>query len=247
MNLPFTRMSDDDSMGKKSRRPSRRNRNTLGAPRSGLTVTVGASPRMKSSGQPSLDNELRLLRSSLLYADHVDLVAPSAAWLGTFSPLLEIDPGDSMSVIADLPSDTLQRLGVEGVTFREFRRALRSLAAKPDRDPQRIEGEKLWRPAIAELRQQAEEVFDSAEARELEMALGTGSVTMISDGTRLEDNTEQQVTWFRDRLTQALKDPSSTVLLDQVTTDFLRESGEYANGLPLWQIADSAGQPWEPA
>ncbi|WP_197533146.1 hypothetical protein [Paenarthrobacter aurescens] len=167
----------------------------------------------------------------------MDLVAPSAAWLGTFSPLLEMNPGDPMSVIADLPSDTLQRLGVEDVTLREFRRALRNLAGKPDGDPQRLEGEKLWRPAITKLRQQAEEVFDSAEARELEMALGTGSVTMISDGTRLEDNTEQQVAWFRDRLTLALRDPSSTVLLDQVTTDFLRESEEYVNGLPA--VADS--------
>lgn len=224
-------------MGKKSRRPSRRNRNTLEPPRSGLTVTVGASPRMKSSGQPSLYGELRLLRSSLLYADHVDLVAPSAAWMRTFSPLLNVDPGDPWLTVANLPPETLQRLGVEDVTLRDFRRAMRKLGARPDDDPQRLEGEALWRPAIVKLNQQAVEVFDSAEGSELNMALETGSVTLISDGTRFEESIAQQVNWFRERLIKALVDPNSTVLLDEVTTEFLREAGGYADGLPA--VADN--------
>lgn len=191
---------------------------------------------MKSSGQPSLYDELRLLRSSLLYADHMDLVAPSAAWIRTFSPLLDTDPDDPLLTVANLPSETLQRLGVKEVTPQEFRRALRKLAARPDNDPQRLEGEALWRPAIVDFRQQAAEVLHSAEGLELNMALEAGAVTLISDGTRFEDSTAQQVTWFRERLTQALADPSSTVLLDQVTTEFLREAGGYADGLPA--VAD---------
>lgn len=225
-------MRDDDSMGKKSRRPSRRNRHALESNSFGLTVTVGASPRVKSSGQPALDNELRLLRSSLLYADHVNLIAPSAAWMRTFSPLLDTDPEDPLRTIADLPAVTLERLGVEAVTPQQFSAAMRALGARPNDDPLRQQAEALWRPAIMSFRQQAVEVFDSHEALELDMALDAGFVTLISDGSRLEDSTAEQVKWFRDRLTQALADSSSSVLLDEVTTEFLREAGGYADGLP---------------
>jgi uncharacterized membrane protein len=37
---------------------------------------------------------------------------------------------------------------------------------------------------------QAEEVFDSAEAVQLDMAVDTGAVIVISDGTRFEDPTD---------------------------------------------------------
>ena len=172
------------------------------------------------------------MRSSLLYADHVNLVAPSAAWLNTFSPLLDLDSDDPWLSVASLPSETLHRIGVEEVTFRDFRRAMRKLADRPYDDPQRLEGERLWRPALVKAKQQAVEVFDSAEVTELGAALATGSVSMISDGTRLEESTEQQIRWFRDRLIQALADPNSSVLLDQATTKYLRDEGEYVDGLP---------------
>ena len=64
------------------------------------------------------------------------------------------------------------------------------------------------------------------------MALEADSVRMISDGTRFEDGTDQQITWFRDRLVKALSDPASHVLLDDVTTTFLHDSGYYPDGRP---------------
>src|SRR5699024_10238008 len=112
---------------------------------------------------------------------------------------------------------------VTEVPTREFRRALRNIAAKPASNPLRLEAEALWRPAILELREQVAKVLQTAEGLELNMALETGSVTLISDGTRFEDSIDQQIKWFRDRLTQALAAPSTTVLLDQVSSEFLRE------------------------
>lgn len=200
--------------------------------RAGLTVTVGVAPQVKTSGQPSLKNELRLLRSSLLYADHVDLVAPSAAWMRDFWPLRDIDLDDPWTTIAALPTETLQRLGVEGVTPRDFRRAMRKLGARPVSDPERVEGERQWQEAIPQMKKQADEVFDSVESVQLDMALDAGVVTMISDGTRLEDPIDRQISWYRDRLSKALADPSSHILLDETTTEFLREAEVYADGLP---------------
>lgn len=218
-------------MGKQSRRASRRKRHEPNAGRKGLTITVGVTPQMKPNGQPSLEGELRLLRSSLLYADHVDLVAPSAAWMRDFRPLRDVDPDDPWRTVASLPSETLRRLGVEEVTPRDFRKGMRKLEARPADDPQRMENERQWREAIPQMKKQADEVFDSYESVEIDMALEADSVTMISDGTRFEDATDQQIAWFRDRLVKALRDPGSHVLLDEVTTEFLHDSGDYPTGL----------------
>lgn len=219
-------------MGKKSHRPSRRKRHEPAAGREGLTVTVGVAPQVKASGQPSLDHELRLLRSSLLYADHVDLVAPSAAWMRDFRPLRDIDADDPWTTIAALPAETLQRIGVEDVTPRDFRRAIRKLEARPVDDPERMEKERQWRETIPQMKKQADEVFDSAESVQLDMALEADSVTMISDGTRFEDPIDRQISWYRGHLSKALTDPGSHVLLDDVTTEFLRESENFADGFP---------------
>lgn len=219
-------------MGKPSRRASRRERHKPGSAREGLTITVGVAPQVERSGQPSLERELRLLRSSLLYADHVDLVAPSAACMNDFRPLQGVDADDPWRTVSSLPAETLRRLGVEDVAPRDFRRAMRALEARPLDDPDRVENERQWREAIPQMKKQADEVFDSYESVEIDIALATDSVRMISEGTRFEDGTDQQVAWFRDRLTKALGDPGSHVLLDEVTTELLRRSGVYPDGLP---------------
>lgn len=225
-------MRENDSMGKTTRRPSRQNRKSFGLPGSGLTVTIGASPQTKSNGQPSFDGELRLLKSSLLYADQLDLLAPSAAWRDTLAPLLHTNTANSLLTVAKLPNATLQRLGVTEISPQEFREALRMLAATSPTHPERREAEALWRPAILKLKKEATDYLHTPEGVELDMALKTGAVTLISDGTRFEDSLDQQLEWFRDRLTQALAAPSSTVLLDQVSTEYLRATGDYTEGLP---------------
>lgn len=218
-------------MGKKSRRPSRQNRHELNMRREGLTVTVGVAPQAKPSGQPSLENELRLLRSALLYADHVDLVAPSAAWMQDFRPLRGVDADDPWRTITALPSETMWRIGVQDVSSRDFRRAMRKLAARPADDPDRMANEQQWRDAIPALKRQAEEVFDSVESEELDMALDVAAVTMVSEGTRFEDATDRQMAWFRDRLVEALENPRAHVLLDDIAAGSLRSSEGFADGL----------------
>lgn len=226
-------------MGKKSRRPNRRNRHEPQGDRSALTVTIGVCPIQKASGQPSLVNELRLLRSSLLYADHVNLVAPSAAWMRDFTPFKAIHPDDPWESVAAMPPETLIRLGVlddADIALRDFRRKMREIGRHPVGDPTRVEGERLWKPTIVSMKQQAAEVFDSKESDELDMAIETESISLISDGTRLEDPVENQIAWFTKRLLDALGEPGSTVLLDEETSDFLRTFEQYADGLP--DIAD---------
>jgi hypothetical protein len=141
----------------------------------------------------------------------------------TLTPLLTTDPEDPWRTVADLPSETLERLGVSGITPAQFRAQMHVFAGATDNDPKRLEAERQFQKMIILGKQQATEVCGSAEALELDMALDSGVVTLISDGTRLEDSIDQQVEWFRGRLTQALADPSSAVLLDDVTSEFLSE------------------------
>ena len=70
---------NNDSMGKNPSRPSRHTRRKQQRLDRGFTLTVGAAPTSRrASGAVVLHNELRLVRSSLLYADQVDLIAPVA-------------------------------------------------------------------------------------------------------------------------------------------------------------------------
>ena len=234
-----TCLRNDWHMGKKSRRASRRKRNETVVGGDGLRITVGVVPRTRPNGQPSLEDELRLLRSSLLYADHVDLVAPSAAWMNDFRPLRDIDADDPWRTVSSLPSETLRRIGIEDVTPREFRRAMKKLEARPFNDPDRLESERQWREAIPQMKKQADEVFDSYESIEIDMALESDSVSMVSDGTRFQDSADQQIAWFRDRLVEALADPASHVLLDETTTGFLSNSEDHPNGIPSVAAARS--------
>lgn len=89
-----------------------------------------------------------------------------------------------------VPAEMLRRIGVEKVSPRGFRRRCGSWRLGQPDDLERTEGERLWRDAIPKMMKQAEEVFDSAEAVQLDMAVDTGAVIVISDGTRFEDPTD---------------------------------------------------------
>lgn len=220
-------------MGKRSRRASRKGRHESPASRrQGMTITIGVTPQTKPNGQPSLADELRLLRSSLLYADHIDLVAPSASWLIDFRPLRGVNVNNLWLTIPSLPLETLRRITPDDLDPVQIPKTMRALRVRPVNDPERRECERLWRAALPQVAKTISEVFDSHEAQEIEMALDAGSVSMISKGTRFEDPIDQQVFWFRDRLTEALNDPGTHMLLDGPTTDFLRDSEAYPDGLP---------------
>lgn len=219
-------------MGKLSRRPSRRNRLEGYPSRDGLTITVGVAPKTRPSGQPSLENELRLLRSALLYADHVDLVAPSAAWMNDFRPLRDVDLSDIWKAVISMPDPILRRLGVQEVSPFKFREGMRKLQARPIGDPDRAEAMRLWQDAIPRLMKQADEVFDSHESTEIDAAIDASVVKLISDGTQFEDPEGLQEAWFCEQILRALANPNSHVLLDEVAAEILRGSKHPGEGLP---------------
>lgn len=213
-------------MGKKKRQPSRHIRRKQKRLDRGFTLTVGAAPASRSvSGAISLSNELRLVRSSLLYADRVDLISPTVSLLQTMEPLRELDPEDVWETVASLPSETLHRIGANEsrIPLPVFRQQMRSFGKRSTRDPERIEGERLWQSAIQKILREVEETFSGAEMPELELALATGDVRILGTGKQLEDPIDQQVAGFRNRIYEALDNPSGSVLFDQITTSMVRE------------------------
>lgn len=89
-------------------------------------------------------------------------------------------------------------------------------------DPRRVEAEGLWGPAVTQAIQIANSALDGADGPELGLALDTGAVNLIGDGTDFEDPDDDQIAWFRGRVAEALTDPRATVLVDQLTSEFLR-------------------------
>lgn len=171
-----------------------------------------------------MDNELRLTRSSLLYADHAKLVAPAVSWVRTLKPLQRIDPDNLLLSISNLPSVTLRRLGVPEQYFNVFRQKMKHFAALPKRHPQRREAEEQWYPAYHGIRSEFEKGYIRPDAPELDLAIESEAVTLISDGMELDDERETQISGFRAHVLTSLQDHSGTVLLDQVTDDFIHKT-----------------------
>lgn len=191
-----------------------------------LTLTVAASPTSaRKDGSLSLKKELQLVRSSVLYADKVDLIAPTASLLQSFVPLKNLNSHQAWYTLRKLPPETLERLGVieQGVSISEFRNKIAFLGSLPINDPQRREGELLWRPVVEEVLHTAKSTLEGAEAPELQMAIENGAVRLIDPGTRFEDAIDVQVDAFRRQLETALANPAGTVLFDELATRIVRE------------------------
>lgn len=217
-------------MGKKSRRPGRRTRHQReGATADGMRLTVGVAPQAHTDGRTSLQSELQLLRSSLLYADHVELLAPGVTGFSELEKIARISEADPLASIIDLPDVLLARLvdgdflTESGVSFTQFKAAQREVWKRPSTDSERKQLTDLWRVQIPSLRAEAVAPFREGEADEIVQALESGAVTIVSDGLDVTGPVDDQVVWFRDRLTDAMTRPGSNILLDDVTAAYARE------------------------
>lgn len=185
-------------------------------------------------GEVSLENELRLVRSALLYADTVELVSPGATMLDTLSPLSGAADVDPTSLLSQLDDDTLIRLGIEkspdevrqvfGILPqllalpKETRRAVLPLGTEQEL----LAGLDQLRSAMTATGALASGILERSGSPELEVALAKGVLTVDASGFSLEMATKDQIEWYADRLRQALSSPAGTLLLDDRTVEFLQ-------------------------
>lgn len=218
-------------MGKESRRANRRNRHdgnrTSDAAQdtNSLSVTIGVTPSGASGQRISLSEELRLVRSTLLYADHVNLVAPGASMLWTLAPLRGLSPGQSLESLLKLPSVTLGRMFEPNVPMRQFCRQLKRIASLPSQHPDRQEAEMALRPALKNSLEVVNQQM-GPDSPELDMALESDSVTLIGEGFSLDQSTDEQISWFKAKVSEALSDPSGALLLDKPANSLMNMNNE---------------------
>lgn len=224
-------------MGKQSRRPNRRNRHSrikVRQENGGLKVSIFTSPSVVG-GEVSLKNELRLVRSALLYADTVELVSPGATMLSTLNPLSGAGDVDPSSLLSQLDDETLTRLGLERSPneVRQVFEMLPKLMSLPEEDRRAVlprDAEQELLTGLAELQSAMATAGDfvggvlkRSGSPELEIALEKGVLTVDSAGFRSEMQTEDQIEWYAARLRSALGNPVDTLLLDERTVKFLQD------------------------
>lgn len=214
-------------MGKQSRRESRRRRHETVRPESGLRTTIAVAPQMAADdlGRVTLDNELRLTRSALLYADQVDLVAPAVSFLWDFASLVDVDESNMLRRLAQLSPTVIQRLGVEAADIGNFKKAMRKAARQRPDGSLRRQFDAQWLPYLDEVRSHAQGALSPQDAEAIQLAKSRGALNVVGEQFVLEGDTDEQVAWFVERIEKGLHDPASALLLDPFTTQTLREDG----------------------
>jgi len=157
--------------------------------------------------------EVELVRSALLYADHVQLISTTTAMFDTLRPLQSIDLDNPWDDIRRLPKETLERVYGRG-NVKSAKKALARLTQLPMHDPGRTALEAWHRPRIREAVTDAMKLYEQAMTPELDVARERGLLSIDVSAFELDDPGQAHVEWFRERLVRSWDDPTGTVLLD---------------------------------
>lgn len=209
-------------MAKLSRRPHRQNRPRRSPP---TRVEVDANNRLKivvataphsADGGVSLVNDLRLVRSALLYADTVELRSPGAEMVGAVAALGAAAPHSIIDLLASLDDDTLRRMGSDPDQLRimlrlaqldryELRRRM-----GPDRAREfRRQVQEMLDSATLNLDGASSTIYNEAGAEELDQAIEYGVLTVVTASEPLDMES------YLETLKDLLQDPAAHLLFDE--------------------------------
>lgn len=225
-------------MAKQSRRKNRRGRRRAiiaKQERKGLRVSVFTSPQVKE-GQVTLGEDLRLVRSALLYADEVELISPGASSLQPFAGLAETGDVDASALFSSLddtvisqitdgdhPPELIKQVFAILPTILSWPEDRRRAVISEAQEVQYIKGLQDVQAAMGEAGQIAHELRASAGATELDLAISDGALSVASAGFSIDHPVDEQVQWYADRLRSALSSPAGALLLDERTVELMRE------------------------
>lgn len=224
-------------MSKESRRPSRRHREgrrkktaveiTAGG---GLKLVIATAPQSDIDG-PSVKDDVRLVRSALLYADQVELISPGALMLTSFALAAESGIDLPLNVLASLDEQALLHVSggddaakvrhsvetvrmLSGLSRSQRRQALgpqrsRELASMLDEMAGKfLDGERGFRTT-------ASKVWEQAGAPDLAVAAEAGLLTLSSSAFGLETDSKVQIEQYVETLKRLLADPTSHLIFDE--------------------------------
>ncbi|MBC9958338.1 hypothetical protein [Yimella sp. cx-51] len=152
--------------------------------------------------------------------------------IDTFRPLRGIDLDDPWADVRGLPDETLARI-FGGESLKSVRKSFARLEQLPMHDPRRSSAEAHLKPQIRAAVEEANKFYDKTLTPELDIARDAGVLEVDVDEFELDDESEEHVAWFRERLRHAWEDPTGTVMLDPRSKRLLRqEPGQASSASP---------------
>jgi hypothetical protein len=235
-------------VGNGSRRRARRSRDRRSKasvciePSGGLTIVIATGPQQGPAGL-SVEEDVRLVRSALLYADQVELISPGALMVAAIAAGAAQGPDFVFELMGTVDDNNLRRLGFEGDTA-ELRSALAEI--KQLNDLPRAERRKLLgaagnrqlREMIAEMvdlflhgehgfEAVANNLWEQAGAPDLAVAAEAGLLTLSTDAFDFAAKSNLQMEQYVQTLKRLLVDPQSHLMFDEqiagIVTALLRE------------------------
>jgi hypothetical protein len=218
-------------MGKPSRRASRRNRvrperRRTAAPR--LEVCIVTSPGSDDSAY-SLKRDIDLVRGSLLYADHIELVSMRTVMIGSFLQFGVATESDIIEMIASFDDQTLAYMNGWNELDPAFRETMASLATimrlpaglDANVDAAADLAREGLAPSMAEFKAKSEEMFEESGLGEILPAFQAGIVELSRSGLTDDGDTDRGVENWVELVKERLRDPTKRLLLDEAVADLV--------------------------
>lgn len=209
-------------MGRKSRAKAERRTSR----ENGLHLVVATLPEDQVEYEQELRNDLRLVRSALLYADTVELCSPMATLASsTAGGFGSRDPLATLEFLISC-GDTMLDGFIPGETSAQARQSLRDLhelLSIPRSMVRKLPAEDAWR--IDQARKEVanmtdlDELIERTGAYELEQAIEAGVLTLVETRIDLDDTDAVLTDRFTTLLTDLLTSSSKHVLLDEAMAD----------------------------
>lgn len=207
-------------MGKRGRRARREGRARRVPTRSPLTVAVVTHPSSRKAGV-SLHGDADLVRASVLYADHVELVSMGALMVATQAQLAAGDGSELLRLITELDDQTLQALAPNFPTDQsELIRQFPPLLNSPALDRVGLGRERrALKAQLAEaqagLRRRTDSLLEKSGAEDLLPGFEAGVVSLSSAGFEDAADLDMLMERWLAVLKDLLKDPRKRLLFDE--------------------------------
>lgn len=218
-------------MRKRGRRARREGRGRT--PKRHLTIAIVTHPSSRPDNAVSIHDDVNLVRASVLYADHVELVSLSALMLASQAQLAYGDGTALLQVFAILDERTLRSLGAHwSEDQQELVRQLPNLVNSPVLDLLGLGAERRALKAEMEkaqsgLQETTEELLEKSGAGELVAGLEEGVVSLSSAGMGNGEDFDAVLEQWLDHVRRLLQDPSKRLLFDdgiaKLVTAMVRE------------------------
>jgi hypothetical protein len=235
-------------VGKLSGRASRQKRDKRSKaavriePSGGLKIVIATGPQQGPAGF-SVEEDVRLVRSALLYADQVELISPGALMIASLAAGAAQGPDFVFELMGTLDENTLRYLGFDGdiAQMRNILATIKKLNDLPRVERRKFlgaDGSRRVRGMVAEMvgkflhgeqgfETVASNLWEQAGAPDLALAADAGLLTLSTDAFDFGAQTGLQMEQYVETLKRLLADPHSHLMFDEqiagIVTAMLRE------------------------